>query len=139
MVIYYNPHAFYTVIFSCTGSALPRCAPHALLFAAVGAGAAALVEYGFLNENYDQISLLCGLVMSLLLTFRLSFAFARFEHAVAIVSSIQSTSRSLLPLAPGTPRSLWSSFRGLPPPPFATSEVMFAYTPREAAAKMTPA
>lgn len=69
--------------------------PHALLFAGVGAAAAELVERGYITSDFNQISLLCGLVMSLLLTFRLTFSFNRYEEAISTVSSLQGCCRRL--------------------------------------------
>ena len=95
MVLYYR-HDFYSVLLRFHGSVIPRCALHALLFAAIGAGAAALAVRDWLRHDYDQLSLICGLVMSLLLTFRLNFAYQRYDHAFATVASFQATSRQLV-------------------------------------------
>ena len=94
-MLYYDPHNFYTLIFALRGSVLPLCVPHALFFAAVGALAAWLVERGILTHDFNEISLLCGLVISLLFTFRLNFSFARYDEAINAVSAIQGDCRRI--------------------------------------------
>ena len=95
-MLFYDPHSFYKVVFSRRGSLIPRCLPHALCFGAIGAGAAYLAESGYLTQDLDEVNLVCGLVMSLLVSFRLSFAFSRYEEAVVCVGAIQSTARELV-------------------------------------------
>lgn len=94
-MIYYNPHSFYSTLLSFRGSVFPSCALHATVFAVVGTGAVELVEQDILHHDFNEISLLCGLVMSLLLTFRLTFSFNRYEEAVATVAGLQGCCRRL--------------------------------------------
>ena len=43
------------------------CIPHACIFATIGAGAGYLAEKHYIEHDINEISLVCGLVMSLLL------------------------------------------------------------------------
>ena len=95
-MIYYNPLSFYALIFAVRGSVLPSCALHAFIFAGVGAGAAYLVERDLLSHDFTSISLLTGLVMSLLLTFRLTFSFNRYAEAVATIAGLQGLCTQLV-------------------------------------------
>ena len=95
-MLYYNPHSFYGVIFALHGSVLPLCVPQALVFAGIGALAAWLVDRGYLQHDVNEVSLLCGLVISLLFTFRLNFSFARYEEAVNAISALQGGCRRLI-------------------------------------------
>lgn len=92
-MLYYNPHSFLSIVFAVRGSVLPLCIPQALVFAGIGAFAAWLVDAGYLSHDVNQVSLLCGLVISLLFTFRLNFSFARYEDAIHVTSAIQGSCR----------------------------------------------
>lgn len=95
-MLYYNPHAFFSIIFAVRGNVLPLMVPHACCFAAVGALAAYLVERNILTTDFSEIALICGLVISLVFTFRLNFSFARYEDAVNSVMAIQGCNRRLI-------------------------------------------
>ena len=110
-MIYYNPREFWRILFACHGSVIPSCVPHALPFAALGGGAAYMAHKGILEEDVNEVSLVCGLVMSLLLSFRLTFSFNRYEEALGIIANLQSTCRRLMArfcscLAPDDPEAV---------------------------------
>ena len=69
---------------------------HAALFALIGAGAAYLAETGRVDRDFPEVALVGALLVSLLLTSRLSLASARHDEAVACISGVHSASHNLI-------------------------------------------
>jgi predicted membrane chloride channel (bestrophin family) len=93
---FYDPHDFYSIICTLSGSVLPHATVAALPFAAVGGAAFALENGEYIQQEHNELTLVCGLVMSLLLSFRLNFAFSRYDEAIGILSALESSSRQVV-------------------------------------------
>ena len=89
-MLYYDPRGFYTILLRVRGTVVQSSLLHSLLFACLGGLAAELVSRGWLKTDVNEVSFICGLVMSLLLTFRLTFSFNRYGGALSAVSDMHN-------------------------------------------------
>ena len=93
---YYSPGSFFGILFSLSGSAIKECVLPALAFAATSAGIALLHSYGHITGDYDAITDAAATCMGFMLSFRLSFAWARYDEAVTIIGDISGLSVQLM-------------------------------------------
>lgn len=89
MPVAYAPMDFWHVVFARTGSALPKVFPRALGMTTLGVVAATLVHFDMMKIEGEPIDLSqfhseAGLIVGLLVSFRLNFA-------CALVSALPTT------------------------------------------------
>lgn len=96
MTVAYRPTDFWRVVFWRTGSAVPKIMPRVLLVLPFGVLAGAMQHLEFITLDMQQFFHVPGLIIGLLVSFRLNFAYDKWERGMKCILDLHGRSRAII-------------------------------------------